>query len=54
MKSRLLKYHFYFYLFTFFSDWQDYLNIGAINCAEQENFDTCVSFGINAYPTIKV
>ena len=36
------------------TDWQDYVNVGAINCADQSNFQTCVAFGIGAYPTIKV
>ena len=39
---------------VFFLDWQNYVNVGAINCADQSNFETCVAFGIGAYPTIKV
>ncbi|XP_066913236.1 sulfhydryl oxidase 1-like isoform X2 [Clytia hemisphaerica] len=35
-------------------NWQNYVNVGAVNCADQSNFDTCVSFGIGAYPTIKI
>lgn len=41
-------------LCEYFVDWQNYVNVGAINCAAQENFDVCVAFGIGAYPTIKV
>jgi len=35
-------------------NWKRYVNVGAINCAAEKNFDTCVAFGIHMYPTIKI
>ena len=39
---------------SFISDWRKLIHVGAIDCAEERNLQTCINYEIEGYPTVKV
>lgn len=42
------------HIFCAILGWQQYLQVGVVDCSDEKNVDVCRQYEISAYPTIKV